>query len=640
MSDSAQPDYLLKLQMHDRFRNMTPVQIELKLAGTRGVEERTGFPRHHHRMRAMDMLFPSRRKNSWRERMVSGVDRVETELRKEYMIIGASNSTKTSTIADTLIELWLEYPDATAIYLASPYEDTTETGLWARTIEQWEEARDIHGPLIVPGKMKPSENKIVLTENNPLSFIKVATADQIGKLVGKKSKSFNVGRLIFASDELPEFKQGGKPFIRVINNLQSVPNLLIIGAGNFASPSDALGTFCEPECQGGYYGLNVHTDHEWYTTRRGLVYRFDGDTSPGLEDPEQFFFLPTERYREQLELTSGGTTSPDYYRYWHSFPLLGTEEFTITNMTKIRAGGALEEHYEWTDDTITYGSHCDPGFGGDPAIIQNWRMGHIHTADKSKLQIWEAWGPPITVPLDLTSEKSLETQIVEFHMKVAYDRMIPAGCCSFDGSLRSAIVHEYAKSSLFVNPIDSNGPATNRPISATPELYDAKGGGLEKKVPTWKEKVSNLITEQWMSVGSLIQSGQVRGFINCQDTAVSQLCRRKWKPEGKKKKLQTKEEYKLDNAGKSPNEADAVVGGVEMARRLGLKLNGVSRIRGGSAKMLLELREKLRADAMVKHLSRGRFSTGLPSGRLHGISRSTSKLTTTRKTVLNARLNR
>ena len=592
-------NYLSILRKLPDFAGKTDLECELLLSRKKGVEKLTGLSSHQHRTRAMALLYPSRVQNAWRERLVKSYFLARQNRIKELMFLGASNSTKTSTLADLLLELWWECPEATSIYITSPYEDATETGLWARIVEQFQEAKDANPEL--PGKIKTSECKIVLSDHNPLSFIKVISIDQVGKLVGRKAKSFDFGMMFIAADELPEFRQNGSPLVRVMNNLISVPNMMLIGAGNFAQTTDALGVFAEPaftvsdegrkidQIVGGYDGLRVSEHKEWISARNGLVVRFDGDDSPGVIDPEKFFFLPTVEYRDQLALSAGGKFSADFYRFWHSFPLVRSDEYTVTNITKVKQSGALDESYEWTGDPIVCGSHCDPGFGGDPAVLQPWRMGYVRTKDNSKIQVFEAWGAPITIPIDVSTSASTtpEEQIVKFHREYAERHDIPKENCSFDGSMRSGIVQEYGKGwSNEVSAIDSGGPATNRPMSVLKELVK---DGKQREAAIWKDKVSSFITELWMAAASLIISGQIRGLQPAQESTVKQLCSRKWKWSGKKKQLETKKEYKADNSGKSPNEADALVGGIEIARRRGLMLHGVSAKDGGSMAKILAL---------------------------------------------------
>lgn len=598
------------------FEKLSACQIEHKLAAMPGVESLTGLSNHEHRRRAMARMFPSRVDHPWRERVLLAYARCRAERIKELMLLGSSNSTKTSSLADLIVEIWMECAQATTIYITSPYDDATETGVWARVVEQFEEAKANCPEL--PGRLKVSQKAIVQFDNNPLSFIKAVSVDRVGKLVGKKAKIFTIGVMLIVADELPEFPQQGAALVSVMDNLISVPNMLLIGAGNFASPQDALGVFAEPDMPGGYADLRLHEHYEWRSKRGGLVLRFDGDQSPGLEDPIKFNFLPTEEYRAQLAKQSGGTKSPGYYRYWHSFPLVGSEEFTITNMVKVRASAALSERYEWTAAKITRGGNVDPGFGGDAAILQPWRMGFVREPDGSDKQVFEAHGPPILIPIDVESPLTAEEQIVDFHRAWAERENVPAEHCSFDGSMRASIVQEYARRwSVRVAAIDSGGQATDRLWSVIKE-FNPRTGQEQKRAVKCNEVFDNLITEFWAMFATALIGRQIRGLVQC-PASVKQLCSRTWEWVGKhKKKLQTKKKYKLANGQQSPNEADALIGGMEMARRLGFRVD----VQEGEKRDAVSVLKKMAEDQMARGVLLPHQRARLPSGRLHATART------------------
>jgi hypothetical protein len=381
---------------------------------------------------------------------------------------------------------------------------------------------------------------------------------------------------------------------------------------------------------GGYSALRVHEHYEWRTTRGGMVIRFDGDQSPGLDDPEKYFFLPGARYRDQLAKQTGGMRSPDFYRYWHSFPLVGAEEFTVTNAQNVKSSGAYDEGYTWTGDRILKGAHCDAGFGGDNAVLQPWRLGYVwgvalidgqRVQTEQKIQVFELWGPPIVIPIDVEADQSAEAQIVEFHREWARENGVSDEHCSFDGSLRASIVVEYGKRwSIRVAAIDSGGSATDRTYSVIKE-FNAKTKEETRRTVKWNEKVANLITEYWFAVAEALISGQVRGFSQCRETTVRQLCARVWKWVGKhKKQVETKKEYKERNSKISPNEADACCGGMEMARRLGFKIDITNRGERDENAVLKRLARELHAHSMAMPGQR----QPLPKGKLHATSRSTS----------------
>lgn len=599
-------------RLRPKFPKKTDLELELMLINTPGVERLTGIGPHEHRLIAMAKMFPSRVDHEWRRRMIwSYQDAMERKI-KELMWIGASNSNKTGTGADLAVDIWMESPANTSIYIASPYEKAAETGLWARVQEQFQEALQHNHEL--PGRLKFSENAIVLYDANPLSFIGVITIDQVGKLVGQKSRTFGQGRLIIITDELPEFRRNGEALVRVMDNLRSVPNMMLIGAGNFASPTDGLGTFCEPAREGGYEGLRLESDFEWPTVRGGMCYRFSGEQSPNvLAGRDIYDFLPTLEYKADLILSSGGKKSAGMYRYWHSFPQLDLEEFNVTNQAKVRAGGSYDE-VTWTADVMTLGAGLDPGFGGDPCILHFWRTGWT-VIEGEQRQIYEA-RESVVVPVEVASETTVDDQIAEYCKKQCEERGILPDNFGFDDSMRSGIVQALMRVwSPKVVAISAGGPATTRKLSAVKQTKDPNE--KTRKVKTAKDEYVNFATEMCFAVGSLIQSGQFRGAGHAQE-AIKQICRRRWNWVGKKKQIEIKDDYKRANSGRSPNHGDALVIGVETARRRGLVLEGVSLVTGGAVKTLLAMQ---REKAWSKKVN-PENQNGLPSGRLNGIARS------------------
>lgn len=602
---SQDPPYLANLR--PLLKGKSDGQIEMWLACQKNIERKTGLTQHDHRMRALSRLFPDRIHHDWRERVVRGYQVCRDAGIKEYMVAGSSNSNKTSTFSDLALELWWEQPEVTTIYIASPYKEATQVGLWARILEQFDSATSLDPKL--PGRVKPSDNKIVLDEKNPLAFIQVVTVDDIGKLVGKKSKDFGRGLMLIMIDELPALPGGGRALLSVMSNLRSVPNMMLIGAGNFAEIDDGMGRFCEPS--NGYDSIKHRIDdlHEWKTRRGGLVYRFDGHQSPNVRAGKDIYpFVTTIAYLEDLAKTEGGINTAGYYRYGRSFPMMDMSEFTVLNSSKLDAGRCSED-VVWLEEPFTYGAFCDPGFGGDPTILQPFRFGWAMLGGK-RTQVFDAWMPPHLIPIligkkdEEGNELTAERQVVEGCMEYCEANGIPPEHFGFDGSMRAGIVQEFlTRWSLLVNPVDFGGLPTERPISAV------------KEAKTWREVVMNFVSELWFATASVVQSGQFRG-IGLVPKAREQLCRRRWSYKGlRKKQVETKDEYKSSNENKSPNEADALVGCVEMARRLGFVLDGVAP--GGSGVMELHrVLSEIANRAKVKRY----LENKLPSGRLHDTS--------------------
>lgn len=624
MSLASNPEYLAKVR--PGFPSLSDAELELRLSASLQLQKLTGISAHEHRKRGMERLFPARIWHEWRTARIQSVQYCLENRIQELMWIGSSNACKTGDLADIALTLWWTKPEMTSIYVASPYETATETGVWASIIEQFEEARS-HSPNL-PGKVRQTDNSIVLYEKNPRSFIRVATVDQVGKLVGKKARNFSQGLLVILLDELPAFTQSAaRNLMRVMPNLLSVPNLLVIGAGNFALVQDALGAFCDPDerdIPGGYPAFNPDTHFRWRTKRGGLCLRFDGLQSPNVKAGRDIYpFLTTLAYIAKIAASPGGLNSADGMRFIRSAPITSLDEFTVTNSERLRAGGVYDS-FEWTGDTIQKLAFVDPGFGGDPCVIQKFQFGWERTKE-GRRQILALWQPPYIIPIriglkDAATGKDItvERQIVDgarAHLEPL--AILPANI-GFDGSMRAGIVQAFAAWSLLIQAIDSGGAATDRAVNAAEKKPD---GSAVK----WKDKVDRLLSEFWFAAASLIDSKQLRG-LGLSPKAIEQFSARRWEWVGtKKRKVETKKEYKdnlvaMGKVAESPNEADCIVGGIEIARRLGLSLDGVA-IGGGALQLVMDLLRQREQKREIQALSHSRV---LRSGTLHGMKRATS----------------
>jgi hypothetical protein len=608
-----------------KFPGRTDVELELMCSGIRAVSEWTGKSPHEHRRSAMEMLFPSRKWHEWREQRVQSVQECLSQRIQELSWIGSANSNKSADMADMALTLWWTRPELTSIYVTSPYETATELGLWAYICEQFDEAKSYHPKL--PGKRRLSDNSIVLHERNPRSFIRLATVDTVGKLVGKKAIDFEQGVLMILADEMPAFTPiASRNFLATTANLWSVRNLLIIFAGNFASTGDGLGIAVDPDEEdipGGYDGFEPDKHFRWRTKRKGLCLRFDGLQSPNVKAGKDIYpFLTTIEYINKLAALPGGLQSPEAMRYIRSAPITSLAEFTVTNTEKIRAGGCYDP-FIWTGDDVIQLAFCDPGFGSDPCVVQRVKMGWQQLKDGDRRQILALERPdylPIKVGLKDAggSPIPVEDQVALGFKRYCESHDIPPVRAGYDGSMRAGLGQKVA--TLFspqVRALDSHGPATDRPVSAIEKDKD------KNPVP-WNKKVDRFISELWFAFSGAIDSYQIKN-LNVSPKAVAQLSDRQWRWQGKSKrsienKLEYKERRRLEGKpAESPNEADALVGCLELARQLGFNLEGLAP-KGGSLELVMDLiRER-----NVHQTIRQAMHPTLPSGRLHAIRRGSS----------------
>jgi hypothetical protein len=88
-----------------------------------------------------------------------------------------------------------------------------------------------------------------------------------------------------------------------------------------------------------------------------------------------------------------------------------------------------------------------------------------------------------------------------------------------------------------------------------------------RRLKTWNEHVSKFVTELWFVVRLVVQCRQARRFPR---EAAEEFGRRMWTYVSRDRyELETKDDYKLRNAGESPNRADSLVIACEGARRRG-----------------------------------------------------------------------
>lgn len=604
-------DYLDRLR--PGFPSKTEAELELMLAASRQLQKMSGLPAYDHLRNGMTKLFPSRDWHEWRETRVKSVDECISNNIPELSWMGSASSGKSRDMADCVSALWWMKPQSTSVYVTSPYDDATEKGIWSLIVEGFYEAKDNNPGL--PGEIRKAQSSIVLYDRNPRSFIRKVSVDEVGKMKGKKAIDPNAGLIIIVVDELADFMElSGQNFLKVLANLRSNQNLLILTASNFTNVGDAFGTITSPDekdIPGGFNGFDPDKHFRWRTQRGGLALRFDGLQSPNVKAGKDIYpYLTSLRFIQFHASMPGGLQSPDAMREVRSAPVTSLDEFTVTNAERIKSGRAYEP-FRYTSDDIEKGAFCDSGLGGDSCVIQKFKLGFEALEEGGKRQILELWEPPFIVPIKVGTVPVEDQVAIGIKSHCEANGILPRNV-GYDAALRPALAQRIsAIYSVEAQAVDSNGPATSRQINAAQKLE-------------WREVVDRLLSEYWFATASLIDSRQLRG-LQVSPKGAEQLCTRRWERSGKKKKVQTKTEYKemlraMQKRAESPNESDAITGCVEMARRMGLGLEGVQ-AKGGSIEMILQMIKE--REARTFHAS---FSqrTALPPGRLHAMKPHTS----------------
>lgn len=529
--------------------------------------------------------------------------------------IGSQNSGKSEFFAVFSNLMVTVDPEYTRGFVAAPYMKAAHSTVWSSCKSRFFDLQNGDFDHVWP-TASDIDDMIRIEQSHPKAgYLELVTVDKIGKLQGTKSRDVERGLFILIADEIALFPS--KALLDILDNLQGNMNFICFTGCNFRDIEGLEGMLCDPQGRE-YSDLDADVDQEWDSAYESRTYRFDGLRNPNMLAGRNVFKYLMKIEDEARLRSTHGAKGPKYLEQVRSFPNMSMADHYVTTREKINSGGGFDDfvYDRGTQEVVAF---CDPGFGGDDCKIGRFGVSNarISGADGQwfTTQIFEPLGPIEKIPIEIGLRVDDEL-LDRFNAAVAYGRrqdaqsarqreqsllgmdigktltpeqqvalgaaeflikhQIPAHRFGFDGSMRASIVQEIV--SVLGNTVqafDYNGKPTDRPADAT-----------GKK--TAQEKFYNYATELYFAFASMVQNSQFRGAKQV-PTAIIQICRRKWEWSGKKQKIQPKTEYKKENQGRSPDDADVLVGGLEMARRsaglvilgqrLGNQTGGITQLR-------------------------------------------------------------
>jgi len=508
---------------------------------------------------------------------------VNTFVRKKKIlnIIGAASTGKTdfaAAFAMSIVSIWPEY---SKVYVAAPFKSSAESTIWARCLSKFEEMKEANPDLWKNAEHVISKNRIEFNNLSERGFVELKTLDKVSKLQGAKAFDVTKGFMLLLLDEVALFPN--LEIISLLANLRKVANFVCMSGCNFKSTQTTEGQLCEPEKRE-YSDLDVDVDQEWPSAYKSYTVRLDGKYSPNLIAGKILYpyLLSQLDYDESVEMY--GERGPKHMEQGRSFPVDSVSDSYVTTREKIRAGGGEDDGMVFDTGRAIRVAYLDPGFGGDPAKIGVFEFsrarlqdseGNFNTAEifmpieaitQLNLEVGKIADADWMTRLHKQSGGSMNTSIglpvtLEDQMAVLSGEYlalhnVKKSHFGFDGSMRASVVQSIISVlGSQVNAIDSSGTASDR----TGDLTGQKQAS---------ELYQNQVSEYWFNMAAVIQRGQFRG-AKLISTAIAQLCRRKWVARGTKKQIETKADYKKGNQGKSPDDADVLCGGLEMAIRKG-----------------------------------------------------------------------
>lgn len=609
--DEAEPPYFEKVRVTANRPDLSDVDIERNILRawkaewsqvpescpyfhTEEVEFDPSLPRRRvggwtqHMLRYQRLVFPTINIDPWFvdkwevfERVRMGKDR-----RKIINMIGSKNSAKTNFFAMFCLLMVSVDPAFTKAFISGPYKSAADATIWGRVGTRFNQMKNAQPRMFSKAQEKKSDQQFIFEgSSSEAGSIELITLDKVGKLQGTKSLNPDKGWLILICDEIAEFPS--KALMDALANLTGNDNFICLTGCNFKNIEGLDGDLGRPEGKE-FSELDVERDHEWPSAYRSWTIRFDGHRCPNVVAKKVIYpYLLRETDRADMEAIYG-LNGPKYLEQIRSFPNSSMSDYFVVTREKIRSAGGYDE-FVWEDVPTTHIGFCDPGFGGDPCKIGAFKFGRGRFQDVEGqwhgINIIEPLVPIQTIQLDLTlvadeewrqrlSALTSRDLFLKHDAVVPLEQQIAVACGEFmsqygierqhfgyDGSMRAAIVHEMtAILGSTIHSVDFGGKATDRTVLA---------GNKEAKA---NELYYNFVSELYFFFANVVQSGQFRGGDKI-PAAIAQICRRPWFTTGAKKQIQPKHEYKLDNQGRSPDDADVVVGAFEIARRSGFMDN-------------------------------------------------------------------
>lgn len=569
-----------------------------------------------HLLRYLKLLVPDVEHNPWFVRMVGTYEESRRAGRKIVNFIGSASSGKTDCFATLAVGITSIDPEYTTCFCAAPFLTAAESGMWGRIVTRFGQMTKANPEMWAGSQHHPSKNRITFPGTHAEGgFVELRTLDKVGKLQGKKSFSPLRGMLLLFCDEIALFPT--HDLLDLLDNLQMNPNFFCGTSCNFKSLEKLDGRLCEPEGRE-YSSLDLDADQGWPSAYASYTYRFDGHQSPNVVAKKVIYpYLLTEERRAAME-AQHGLRGPKYLEQVRSFPNTSMSDYFVTSREKLRAGGVFDE-FVAERGKPTRVAFCDPGFGGDPCRFGVFEFveARLQATDGAfyQHQVFQPVGPIETIIVDALKEPdeewlsryraaspgaslrgggvvTVEAQIAVALAEMLADYGVPRANFGYDGSMRASIVQEIATVlGPEVSAFDYGGPATER------DTFVPTADPQKSRNRVARETFTNFASETWFEAASVIQAGQLRGG-ELIPAALSQLCRRTWRFKGDRRAIETKEDFKAANNGRSPDDADVLCGAIEMARRRGFRFER-KRGTGGSSGGLVEKLQAMREEGSV-----------------------------------------
>jgi len=380
-----------------------------------------------------------------------------------------------------------------------------------------------------------------------------------------------------------------KVFVDAISNLNKNRDFKCLGIGNPKDTMDALGILCEPSAELGGWdgGIDQTPETKTWATRfdKGICIQLPGSDCPNMDVPVgaeiPYPFLIT-REAIAADIKFYGQDSLQFTMMDEGRMPRGQGLRRVLTRRMCERFGAMELPV-WMNEERTIIGFLDAAYGavgGDRCIYGELEFGK----DPNNKLIMALRGAPQLVPVSVDNPDLPEEQIAKWVKAQCEGNKIPPQNFGFDSTGKGTLMAAFARIwSANVIPIEFGGKPTERVVH-----LDIR--------QTCREKYFNFVSELWYSVALIVQSGQFRGMT---DDALHEFSMREWGFSGANRiQVEPKEKMKL-KTGRSPDIADAIVCGVEVARQRGFHIENAVASETASGRKLWQERLANRIEAMA-----------------------------------------
>lgn len=486
-------------------------------------------------------------------------------------LLGASGQGKSfSPLVYFLLE-WLADPTGTRVDLVSTEEEKLKSAVYAKLVQLHQGAS-----LRLPGECKA----MTVSLDAKAGFGFFCRLIKRGEVNGGELKgAHRTGR----ESPHPIYGASTRRFVLVDeaqqvsdNVFPQIPNVLASrssdGSGSVkvvltANPTDMAsqyGVNCEP-VEGWDAVLMLDGGKETWRSRTGAAcVRLDVRQSENYKQRREVFanFQTWDGAQGMLAQCGGDENHPDMWTYVYGmFPPSGPMASLIPARWMALAEG------EWLFDTITTPlAGCDVALTGDAPTLAYGRAG--------RAAAWRSWSgeemklpePKTAVQLDgvATLPHGDTQEVADAYMARLKQLGITPECCAVDFTgmpgVGDVMRHQWrAKVGQVAGQEGMTGPVDLLRVVYSEKASTRKIGAEDSKTP--EEMFTNRATELWFRAAKFYELGLVRHGRGVPLDAAKQLTTRKSgrsSTDGKKQKIEPKEEHKRRLKGKSPDDADAV----------------------------------------------------------------------------------